>query len=175
MSELVRAPTRVFYLEMAEPAALRPARDPGPGVSVTLAAVPLGALNAFFYAEVGREHHWVDRADWTRERWQAAAERVETWLVVDRGTPAGYAELGPRADGRGIEVEYFGILPPFQGRGLGGHLLTHVAARAWERVDGPGIVGVNTCELDGPSALASYRARGFEVVREAVEDRWRPG
>jgi ribosomal protein S18 acetylase RimI-like enzyme len=173
VSELVRAPVRVFYLEMAEPAALRPARDPGPDVAVSPAAVPLGALNRFFYAEVGREHHWVDRADWGPERWQAAAERVETWLVADRGTPAGYAELGPRPDG-GVEIEYFGILPAFQGHGLGGHLLTAVTRRAWARVTGRGVVGVNTCELDGAGALANYRARGFTVVREATEDRWRP-
>jgi GNAT superfamily N-acetyltransferase len=161
--------TQVWYLEMASPADLRP--RPGLGAT-TRAAVPFGALNRFFYEEAGRDYDWVDRLPWSDEQWQAWAERTELWLVHDRGTPAGYAELGPRADGT-VDVAYFGILPPFQGRGLGGQLLTRVVERAWEL--GPERVTVNTCALDGPYARRHYEARGFRVVREAVERRGRRG
>ena len=160
------APTRVWYLEMASPAELRPARP----ADVMRAAVPLGALNRFFYLEVGRDFHWVDRLGWTAEQWQAWAERTELWLVHDRGTPAGYAEIEPGADGT-VDVAFFGILAPFRGRGLGGALLSRVVARAWEL--GPERVTVNTCELDGPYARAHYEARGFTLVREVVEERRR--
>ena len=168
----LRRPTTVWHLGMPDPAALRPARDPGAHVAVVRAAVPVGALNRFFYAEVGREHHWVDRLGWSAAQWQAYAERpeLETWLVLDRGTPGGYAELEGRADGE-QRVNFFGLLPAMQGRGLGGHLLTAVVRRGWER--GADRVGLDTCELDGPHALENYLARGFEVRRKAVEPRGR--
>jgi GNAT superfamily N-acetyltransferase len=165
---VVRRPTRVWHLELAE---LRPARGAA-DADVRLAAVPYGPLNAFFYVEVGREFHWVDRLGWTSERWQAWAETAETWIVYDRGTPAGYAELRERDGGRAQEIAFFGLLAPFRGHGLGGALLTRVTERALE-LGGGGIVRLDTCELDGEHALVNYRARGFEVVSETVEPRGR--
>jgi GNAT superfamily N-acetyltransferase len=161
-----RRATRVWYLAMARPDQLRAARDPGPDVRVEVARVPLGPLNRFFYLEIGAEFHWVDRRRWTDARWQRHAAGVTTWLVHDRGTPAGYAELQRHPDGS-INLAFFGLLAPFRGRGLGGHLLTRSVAGAWET--GPRRVTVNTCDLDGPHALAHYRARGFEIVSERVE------
>jgi ribosomal protein S18 acetylase RimI-like enzyme len=166
---LIREPTRVWHLELA---ALRPARGAAEA-DVRLAEVPFGPLNRFFYLEIGRDFHWVDRLGWAPERWQAWAESVETWLVHDHGTPAGYAEL--RARGGAQEIAFFGLLEPFRDRGLGGALLTRVAERALARAPGA-TVRLDTCELDGPQALEHYRARGFEVVRETVEIRGRlPG
>jgi len=162
-------PTRVWYLGMAERAALRPARATIE-VDARCAEVPLGALNRFFYVEVGRDFHWVDRLGWTPAQWQAAAEEVETWLLLERGTPAGYAELETREDGS-VDVGFFGLLEPFRGRGLGGAFLGRVVERAWDL--GADRVTLHTCELDGPHARANYEARGFEVVREAVEPRGR--
>ncbi len=155
-------PTKVWYLELDE---LRPA---GAEAHVEQASVPFGPLNRFFYVEIGRDFHWVDRLGWTPARWQAWAESVETWLVHDRGTPAGYAEINLRGDA--AEIAFFGLLEPFRGRGLGGALLTRAAARARELGDR---VTVSTCELDGPYALDHYTARGFTVVRETVEQRRR--
>ena len=162
-----RHPARVWYLEMPSPEAL--VRRDGPG-TIVRSSVPLGALNRFFYGEVGRGFHWIDRAEWADTRWQEWAERTELWLIHDRGTPAGYAELDPRGDGT-VDVAFFGVLAPFRGRGLGGQLLTRVVERAWEL--GPERVTVNTCELDGPYARGHYEARGFRVVREVVEERGR--
>ena len=138
-------------------------------VDARRSGVPLGALNAFFYREVGRDFHWVDRLGWTRERWQGWAERTELWILYVDGAPAGYAELNPR--GEAVDLAFFGLLEPFRGRGLGGAFLSRVLERAWEM--GPRRVTVNTCELDGPHALANYEARGFQVVREALEPRGR--
>lgn len=163
----MRLPTKVWYLEMLSSAALRPRAAPA-GVEVVQAQIPLGALNRFFYEEVGRGHHWVDRLGNGESRWQADAERVETWLAWERGTPAGYAEL-LRVDEQTVDIRSFGLLARFEGRGIGGHLLGEVTRRAWAL--GPERVTVNTCELDGAHALANYRARGFEVVREATEQR----
>jgi GNAT superfamily N-acetyltransferase len=158
----VTVPTKVWYLELAE---LRPARATA---DVRRAEIPSAPLSRFLYTEVGRDVHWLDRLPWEEDRWQAWAEIVETWLVHDRGTPAGYAELCP-LPGR-VDVATFGLLPPFRGRGLGGALLTRVVERALELSDR---VTVNTCELDGPYARAHYEARGFRLVEERVEERAR--
>jgi GNAT superfamily N-acetyltransferase len=124
------------------------------------------------YAEIGRAHHWLDRISWDAERWQRHVEGVETWLASVRGTPAGMAELRREAGGS-VDVYAFGILPEFQGRGVGGVLLTAAIEAAWTM--GAQRVTVTTCELDGPHALANYQARGFTVVREAIEPRRQPG
>lgn len=168
-----RLPTRVWYLQMDDPAQLRRAR-PREGVAAVHAEVPLGALNRMMYLEIGRGHAWVDRRSDDAAAWQAHAEEVETWLALVRGTPAGYAELSAPGEGGAIDVWTFGILEPFRGMGAGGVLLTRAIERAWER--GASAVTVNTCELDGPHALEHYRARGFELVREVEELRGRePG
>jgi GNAT superfamily N-acetyltransferase len=159
-------PTRVWYLEMPAPGDLRPARDAG--VTVELVDPPDGEVNHRFYREVGAAHHWVDLLERPPEWWHEHAGRVETWIARAGGEPAAYAELAQRLDGS-VDVAYFGVLPAHQGRGIGGHLLTAAVRRAWEL--GAARVTVNTCELDGPHALDNYRARGFVVAREAVEDR----
>ena len=162
MPEPVLVDTTVWFLELDE---LRPSSTPA---RVEHAAVPFGPLNRFFYGEVGRDFDWTDKEGWSDERWQQWAEQVETWIVHDQGTPAGYAELGRRAGS--VEIETFGLLAPFRGRGLGGALLTRTTERALELAEG-GRVSVNTCDLDGPHAKANYEARGFRVVREEVQQR----
>jgi ribosomal protein S18 acetylase RimI-like enzyme len=89
---------------------------------------------------------------------------VETWLLTVDGERAGYVEL-EAPDGGGVEIAYFGLLPAFHGRGLGGHLLTHALRRGLEL--GPR-VWVHTCSLDGPYALANYQARGMRVYRRQI-------
>ena len=163
-------PTRVWHLEMARAEQLVAARDPGRDVQARRVEIPSGKLSRFFYREVGRDHHWVDRLSWPADRWQAWAEQVQTWVIHERATPAGYAELEQRPGGV-VNLAYFGILPAFQGRGLGGWLLSVVVADAWER--GAARFTLDTCELDGPHALRNYQHRGFRVVRATVEPRRR--
>ena len=163
MPEPVLVDTTVWFLELDE---LRPSAA---AARVEHAAIPFGPLNRLFYTEVGREFDWSDKEGWSDERWQAWAEQVETWIVSDRGTPAGYAELRKRTDT--VEIETFGLLAPFRGRGLGGALLTRATERALELAGAAGGVTVNTCDLDGPHARANYEARGFRVVREEVQRR----
>ena len=162
-----RLPTRVWYLEMASREELR---GKAGDVDVRRSHHPLGALNQWFYREVGRNFHWVDRLGWTPERWQDWAERTELWLLHADGTPAGYAELHPK--GATVDLAFFGLLEPFHGKGLGGAFLSRVIERAWE-IGPPDRVTVNTCELDGPHARANYEARGFKVSREVLEPRAR--
>jgi GNAT superfamily N-acetyltransferase len=150
------------YLELTDAGAIRPAGTPRIEGEVTIARVdpPDGATSRWFYVEVGRHHQWTDYLHRTDEDWQAWADGVETRVATVDGKRAGYYELRKRDDA--VEIAYFGLLPHAQGRGLGGHLLTHalqrafvLAPRAW----------VHTCTLDGPHALANYEARGLRRFR----------
>jgi GNAT superfamily N-acetyltransferase len=62
-----------------------------------------------------------------------------------------------------VEIAYFGLLPAFVGRGLGGYLLTVATERAWELA--PPRVWLHTSTLDHPAALPNYLKRGFVISR----------
>jgi ribosomal protein S18 acetylase RimI-like enzyme len=158
------------YLEMTDPAQLRPPRAPDPGLEVRRAALPCPELNRFLYTAVGGDWHWLDRLGWSYQRWLAYLDRpeLETWVGHLEGTPAGYFELEERPD-TGVEIVYFGLLPGFVGRGVGGHLLARAVTRAWARQ--PPCVWLHTCSLDHPAALANYLARGFRQYREEVQEK----
>lgn len=75
-----------------------------------------------------------------------------------------------------MEITYFGLLPAFRGRRIGGHLLSVGTARAWDLAERwPGRpptrrVWVHTCSDDGPHALDNYRRRGFRIFDVRTED-----
>ena len=142
------------YLELTDPAGIRPARG---SADVRRVEPPDGAVNRRFYRSVGGRHQWTDHRDKDAAWWQAHAQEVETWVLEPE---AGYYEL--HAVGDDVEIAYFGLLPAFQGRGLGGALLEHALRRGFELGSR---VWVHTCTLDGPYALANYRARGLESYR----------
>jgi len=157
-------PVVVTYLEMTDPAALRPARAV-PGASLERVRDP--ELNRRMYAEVGGPYGWTERRSWGPEAWADLAARLETWVVRLDGAQAGFAELEAQEDGN-VEVRSFGLLGAFHGRGLGGWFLTEVLRRAWAlHPAGTRRVWLHTCSLDGPHALANYRARGMEPYRVA--------
>jgi GNAT superfamily N-acetyltransferase len=160
----MRRDIEIFYLEMTSPEDLRPARPLDVDFPIRQARIPCPELNRFLYTAVGGDWFWIDRLSWPYEQWLAWLSRpeVETWIGYLEGTPAGYFELEKQAEGN-VELSYFGLLPRFIGRGLGGTLLTAAIERAWEM--GASRVWVNTCTLDGPAALPSYQARGFRIFR----------
>lgn len=151
-----------WYLEMLSRDQLRVAPKLHAAARVELAEVPSPELNRFLYTAVGGDWYWLDRLAWDYNRWLAYLDRpeLETWVLYVSGTPAGYVELEAQPDDN-IELAYFGLLPSFIGMKLGGYLLSTGVARAWEL--GARRVWVHTCSLDGPNALANYRARGFTV------------
>lgn len=162
-------PTAVttWYLELRSPEALQRARAPRPEPLFMRAEQPLPMLNRFLYTAVGGHWYWRDRLPWTYARWMQWLDRPElqTWVLYDHGTPAGYVELEKQA-GDDVEIAYFGLMRECLGRGLGGHLLTLAIDRAWDF--GASRVWVHTCSLDGPAALANYQARGMQVYRQEV-------
>jgi GNAT superfamily N-acetyltransferase len=154
-----------YYLQMTAPAELRPKRSERRDVAVCLIDPPLPELNRFFYTAVGGDWFWIDRLPWTYQQWldYLTQPGMETWMLTAARVPAGYCELRTQPGGD-AQVAYFGLLPQFAGLGLGGHLLTVAAERAWEL--GARRVWLHTCSLDHPAALPHYTARGFRVYHQ---------
>jgi GNAT superfamily N-acetyltransferase len=149
----------ITYLELRDPAGIRPARPVDAPIS--LVDPPDGAVNRSFYEGVGADWNWTDLLGRDDAFWQAHAESVETWVI---GDGAGYAELRVGGDGvQDVEIAYFGLLPAFHGRGLGGALLEFALRRGFELGSR---VWVHTCTDDGPHALANYIARGLVPYKE---------
>jgi GNAT superfamily N-acetyltransferase len=148
------------YLEMRDRAALQPATLPNPSVRVEEVHDCPTSFWRYLYAEVGRAYHWVDRLPWSDDEIRAYLQdpSVTLWLMTVGGAPAGYFELR-RDRANGTEIVYFGLLPEFTGRGLGGHMLTAAVEAAWSQA--PERVWLHTNTMDHPSALPNYLKRGF--------------
>ena len=152
------------YLQLLRPEDLNRAGVDDPRVQIDHVADCPASFYRYLYGEVGRFYHWIDRLPWTDEQIRAHLARPEIalWVMYSEGAPAGYFELERHEDGS-IEVAYFGLLQEFLGRGLGKHLLTAAAERAWGA--GANRVWLHTCTLDDPAALPNYLKRGFNAFK----------
>ncbi|MFE9374755.1 GNAT family N-acetyltransferase [Streptomyces sp. NPDC006711] len=159
-----------WSLEQTSAADLRPAAEPAGDVTVVRAEVPSPEFSRFLYTAVGGDIRWTDRLGLTYAQWERllAEPGTETWVAYERGTPAGYVELQAQPGGA-VEIVYFGLLPAFRGRRIGGHLLTQGVRRAWDLAGRwPGLpaterVWLHTCSLDGEHAMDNYVRRGFKL------------
>jgi GNAT superfamily N-acetyltransferase len=130
------------------------------------------------YASVGGPWHWRDRLAWDDATLAAHLRSPDIALfeLLVEGESAGYFELR-RSGTDEVEIAYFGLVPSYIGRGLGGALLTEAVREAWRF--GGGHVWLHTCTLDSPHALPNYKARGFTPYRveryEAEVDPSGPG
>ncbi len=156
-----------YYLETRHPDELTGPSTIPDGFEIRKIGIPSPEFNRFLYAVVGKKWLWIDRLVWTPEKWESWVDRpeLETWVAYMNGAPAGYFELEMQAD-RSVEIAFFGLLPRFIGKGIGGCLLGEAIRKAWEM--GPSRVWVHTCTLDHPHALRNYEARGLTIVREEI-------
>jgi GNAT superfamily N-acetyltransferase len=152
------------YLEMRSPAEFVPAGAAREGVRLEEVRDCPWHFYRYLYVEVGRLYHWRDRLPWSEAEWRAWLQGPSRiWLLQVEGAPAGFFELRGPLDG-GVEIAYFGVLPEYQGMGLGKWLLTRAVEEAWAMT--PKRVWLHTCTLDHPGALPNYVKRGFRPVRE---------
>ncbi|MEV7110168.1 GNAT family N-acetyltransferase [Streptomyces anulatus] len=166
----------VWSLEQTSPADLRPAAVPEGDLRIVRSEVVLPEFSRFLYSAVGGDIHWTDRLGMSYAQWQEALERpgAETWVAYENGTPAGYVELDPQDDGV-VEIMYFGLIPAFRGRRIGGHLLSYGVARAWDLAErwperpATKRVWLHTCSKDGPHAMDNYLRRGFRLFDTKTE------
>jgi len=160
------APVQVTrtYLELVDPSQLRPM----PLVDANARFVKRAKCTAdryrALYRNVGQQWHWHDREAWSDAELAEylAQPGIVVWELEVSGESAGYFELRREDDGS-VEIVYFGLVPRFIGRGLGGAMLTRAVTEAWEL--GAKRVWLHTCTLDSPRALPNYRARGFREFR----------
>jgi ribosomal protein S18 acetylase RimI-like enzyme len=143
---------------------LRPVRVSDSTVRIARLESAAPALYRRLYEEVGHAHHWVDRLGWTDEDilQHVADPRLSVYALYVGDEIAGYFEL-KREAADVVEIAYFGLMPSFIGRGLGGHLLTDAVERAF--ASGARRVWLHTSTLDHAHALGNYLSRGFRIVR----------
>lgn len=119
--------------------------------------------NKFLYQWAGARWRWEGKLTWTDQKWSEWVERdqMRTWVMYDRGTPAGYFELEKQQND--VEIAIFGLTPPFLDKGYGGFLLTQAIRWAWDWQAQR--VWVHTCNRDHPYALSNYQSRGLTLYK----------
>lgn len=166
----------IWSLEQTSPADLRPAAVPEGDLRIVRSEMVLPEFSRFLYTAVGGDIRWTDRLGMTYEQWREELERPgsETWVAYVNGTPAGYVQLDPQ-DGGAVEILYFGLIPAFRGRRIGGHLLSYGVERAWDLAERwperppTERVWLHTCSKDGPYAMDNYLRRGFRLFETKTE------
>lgn len=167
-----RLATKTTYLEMLAPD-LRPVAAPAGDIEVVRLPAPELKEYRTLYSSVGQDYHWVDRVLMPDAELQRILQddRVEIYVLkVDRQV-AGYAELDRRVPGQ-IEIAYFGLVPPFIGKGLGKYLMGWTVERAWSHR--PSRVWVHTCDLDHEAALPNYLKAGFRIYDQRIVEQMVP-
>jgi len=120
-------------------------------------------LNKFFYKNIGKKHHWVDRLVWTDTEWiqYISDKKVKTYVLKKNDNFAGYFELIIHTDKDEVEIAYLGIFEEYRNQKLGSYLLSSAIKKAF--LNKPKRVWVHTCSLDHKNALNNYLARGMKI------------
>jgi GNAT superfamily N-acetyltransferase len=126
---------------------------------------------------IGAPYGWKPARQTEEEwgAWFAGCPARTFWLLSVEGEPAGMTayDLHSADD---VEIETFGLLPEFVGKGLGGYALTLAIQRAWELSPTVSRVWLHTSTLDHPHALPNYHRRGFRTFKtEEGERGWQNG
>jgi GNAT superfamily N-acetyltransferase len=154
------------FLEMAGPP--RRAHRPAPlkQLAVLRAHEPSLSFYRYLYNTIGAPWHWTDRRLMGDGELAAIIgdEKVEIYVLYVGGVPAGFVELDFRQSPR-VELTAFGLMPEFNGQGLGRYLLQWALDAAWRPETE--LVTVKTTTADHPRALGMYQKAGFAVVDRA--------
>ena len=166
-SKIIFQPVTVTFLEMYEP---REFPVPLEGTRFELLPKPV-SVNEYrkYYYGVGEKHFWLDRMVMTDEELfeKINAGNVDIFVFYVNKEVAGYIEFVKEE--KYAEILYFGLMPAFIGKGYGKYFLQWVIAKAWGYK--PHWIQLNTCTLDHPNALGTYKKAGFTEVRKEVHQR----
>ena len=123
-------------------------------------------LNKFFYRNVGKKHHWVDRLGWTEKEWikYTSDKKVKTYILKKGEDLVGYFELIFHYNSNEVEIAYLGLLEEYHNKKLGSFLLTSAIKKSF--LVNPKRVWVHTCSLDHKNALNNYIARGMKIFKK---------
>ena len=123
-------------------------------------------INKFFYKNVGKKHHWVDRLVWTDKNWidYTTDNKVKTFIVKKDDELVGYFELIYHEEQNEVEIAYLGLLEEYHNKKIGSFLLSTAIKNAF--LEKPQRVWVHTCSLDHKNALKNYIARGMKIFKK---------
>lgn len=164
-----RANVTVVFLRMTSPPS-RPLTILPPGVSISRERLGVDAYRQL-YNEVGGPWLWWLRRimpDKVLEKHLASSTLSLHLLRVD-GELAGFFELDAGYWPM-VNLNYFGLLPGFIGRGLGQTFLNYAVDQVFGSPSPLRGMTVNTCNADHPRALPNYLAAGFCEYRRAQEE-----
>tara|TARA_B100001758_G_C17941669_1_gene368698 strand:- start:52 stop:555 length:504 start_codon:yes stop_codon:yes gene_type:complete len=122
-------------------------------------------LNKFFYKNIGKNHHWVDRLVWTEKQWidYVSNKNVKTYILKNIKDIVGYFELILHPEKDEVEIAYLGVLEEYQNKKLGSYLLSKAIKNSF--LNKPKRVWVHTCSLDHKNALNNYISRGMKIFK----------
>ena len=123
-------------------------------------------LNKFFYKNIGKSHHWVDRLIWTDKQWMnyTSDRSVKTFVLKKKDDLAGYFELIMHKDKKEVEIAYLGLLEEYHNQKLGSFLLSSAIRNSFKEETNR--VWVHTCSLDHKNALKNYLSRGMKIFKK---------
>ena len=152
------------YLEINSLSELNESKIVEEGYSIKLVEPVDFQLNKFFYKNVGKNHHWVDRLVWTEKQWieYVSNKKVKTYILKKQDDLAGYFELILHQNE--IEIAYLGLLEEYQNKKLGSFLLSSAIKNSFSYQTKR--VWVHTCSLDHKNALNNYISRGMKIFKK---------
>ena len=153
------------YLEINSLTDLKDSKNSPEGYVVQLVQPSDFQLNKFFYKNIGKKHHWVDRLAWTEKQWTEyiSNKKIKTYVLKKNEDLAGYFELIIHDDKNEVEIAYFGLLEEYQNKKLGSFLLSSAIKNSF--FNKPKRVWVHTCSLDHKNALNNYISRGMKIFK----------
>ncbi len=140
----------------------------GPPDTLILHASPMTIrYYRFLYDAVGHDVGWADRKAMNDETLASIIqnEQVYIYVLYVHGIPAGFTELD-RRENHEMEIKFFGLMPEFRGKGLGGYFLKWTIRQAW--TFNPRRLWLHTNDRDHPNALVNYVKNGFSVYEEKM-------
>ena len=154
------------YLEISSLSDLNESINPSESYSIELVEPSDFQLNKFFYKNVGKNYHWIDRLVWTEKQWQkyTSDEKVKTFVLKKGEDLVGYFELIFHISENEVEIAYLGLLEEYHNKKLGSYLLSSAIKKSFS--ENPKRVWVHTCSLDHKNALLNYIARGMRIFKK---------
>ena len=152
------------YLEIHSLDDLVESNSPSKEFNIDLVNPPNFQLNRFFYKNIGKNHRWIDRLDWSEKQWidYSSSKKVKTYVLKKINDLVGYFELNIHQDE--TEIAYLGLLEEYHNKKLGSYLLSIAIKKSF--LNKPKRVWVHTCSLDHKNALNNYISRGMKVFKK---------
>ena len=154
------------YLEINSIDELNEPHNLSPDFIIELIQTDDFKLNKFFYKNIGKSHHWVDRLIWTDKQWMnyTSDSSVKTFVLKKKDDLAGYFELIIHKDKKEVEIAYLGLLEEYHNQKLGSFLLSSAIRNSFKEKTNR--VWVHTCSLDHKNALKNYLSRGMKIFKK---------